>query len=332
MTPGSFLREELAKSKGVFALGVSNALDAIVAFKRGHKFLYVGGYAASAIHGYTDSGILTQTEMFEHIQYINDAMIKRGQVFLIVDIDNGYGGVHNVRRTVYDLCEKASTVAAFHLEDQVLPKRCGHLAGKQVVSKDEYFTKLNAAIDMKNSIDPTRVIIARTDAFSAAGGNKDPMIGGDINETVNRGLAYARAGADLVWCEFPTPDKKSAKAFAEGMKKFMPTCGLAFNISPSFKWNECPDHVTESELIEWGYKFRFSTYPMLVGAATASDAVATGFLENPIEAIKKMQKGVVGTAGESINKTVDVEEYNKIEMAYDPKAKNRIESTDGFKG
>lgn len=327
---GSFLRKQLEKLDGVFAFGVSSAFDAVVASKKGHKFLYVGGYAASAIHGYPDMGILTETEMFQHIQYIND-VVKKDDICLIVDIDNGYGGVHNVRRTVYDLCEKTSAVGGFHLEDQVIPKRCGHIAGKELVSAEEYLAKLKAAIDMKNSIDPSRVVIARTDAFSAVGGKKDESVGGDIEEAISRGLKYSYAGADLVWCEFPTPDKKSAKAFAEGMKKFTPVLGLAFNISPSFDWNACESPVSMEDLKKWGYRFLFSTYPSLSVSATAVDNAANDFLGDPVEALKGLQMSVRGTAGESIKKTMSVDKYQAVEMVYDPKAKKRIESTDGFK-
>lgn len=327
---GNILRRELEKPKSVFAYGVSSAIDAIVASQEaGHKFLYVGGYAASGLNGFPDMGLLTQTEMLEHVQKLSNAI--NDDVCLIVDIDNGYGGVHNVRRTVYDICTKTRNVAAVHLEDQVIPKRCGHIAGKEILSQDEFLAKLNAAIDMKNSIDPSLVVIARTDAFSAAGVNKDQRVGGDINEAVKRGLAYSRAGADLVWCEFPKPDKLSAKEFSDGMKKFMPILGLAFNISPSFNWNEFPNPIKTVELQEMGYKFLFSTYPSLTASVFYVHKIAKNFLRDPVEALKNLQTEVKGSPAESIKKLVGVDKYQEIEMAYNKDAKNRIESTDGFK-
>lgn len=313
-------------SGGVFAFGVSSAFDAILAHKAGHKFLYVGGYAASALNGCPDMGILTQTEMFEHIRRISDAVPN---AVLIADIDNGYGGIHNVRRTMRDLLTKTS-IAAVHIEDQIIPKRCGHIAGKEVISEEEFIAKLRAAIDVRQELNHDCLIIARTDAFSASGGKKDSKTGGDIKEVVKRGLAYARAEADLVWCEFPDSNYISAMAFADGMKEFVPEFGLAFNVSPSFKWDN-KDHIHLGELRSFGYRLLFSTYPSLVASAYAVYETAKSFLGDPVEALKKLQQKVEDTPAESIKKIVGVDKYQEIEMQYDPKAKSRIESTDGFK-
>lgn len=315
------------RSENVFVYGISSAIDALVAQDVGHKIMYVGGYAASGLRGLPDLGIMTATEMLQHIQYICEA-VPEG-VF-VVDIDDGYGDVHNVQRIVRDLLTKTS-VAAFHIEDQNNPKRCGHIAGKEVIPEEKFLGKLKAAIDVRNEIDPNCVIIARTDAFSAAGGKKKPKVGGDIDEAIKRGLAYSEAGADIVWCEFPTPDRKSAKAFAEGMKQHMPDLGLAFNISPSFQWHKYPNPVTEKELRDMGYTLLFSTYPSLTSTVHAVYQTAKNFLGDPIVAITGLQKNVEGTPAESIKRIVGVDRYQKIEMKYNSKARERIESTDGFK-
>lgn len=316
------------RSENVFAYGISSAVDALVARNVGHKVMYVGGYAAAGIRGLPDMGIMTATEMLQHIQYICEA-VPDG--IFIVDIDDGYGGIHNVRRIVKDLLTK-TTIAAFHIEDQRNPKRCGHIAGKEILPLDEFLGKLQAAIDVRDEYDPNCAVIARTDAFSASGGKKNPEIGGDIDESIKRGLAYSRAGADLIWCEFPTPDRKSAKAFAEGMQKHMPALGLAFNISPSFEWHKYPEPVTEKKLRDLGYTLLFSTYPSLTAGAHAVYETAKNFLDDPIAALTSLQQKVERTPAESIKKIVGVDRYQEIEMKYDSKAKERIESTDGFKG
>ena len=324
---GIFLKNALMDSKGAFAYGISSAIDALVAYEAGHRIMYVGGYAASGLRGLPDMGIMTATEMLQHIQYICEA--APNGIFM-VDIDDGYGGVHNAQRIVRDLLTKTS-IAAFHLEDQRNPKRCGHIAGKEIIPEDEFVAKLRAVIDVCDEINPSCTIIARTDAFSAAGGAKDPEIGGDIAEAIRRGLAYSKAGADLVWCEFPTPDRKSAQAFAEGMRSHWPPFGLAFNVSPSFQWHTYENPVTEKELRAMGYTLLFSTYPSLVASTHAVHETAKRFLEDPFAALKELQQRVVGIPAESIKKIVGVDRYQELEKKYDPKAKNRIESTDGFK-
>ena len=325
--PGMLLREKIIIDGSAFAYGISSAFDALVARKAGHKTMYVGGYAASGLRGLPDMGIMTATEMLQHIQYICEA-VPDG--IFIVDIDDGYGGVHNARRIVRDLLTKSS-IAAFHIEDQKNPKRCGHIAGKEIVSEEEFLAKLQAVIEVRREFEASCLIIARTDAFSASGGKKNAEIGGDIDEAIKRGLAYSKAGADLVWCEFPTPDRKSAKEFAGGMKNCMPIFGLAFNVSPSFSWHKHKDPVSAQELRDMGYKLLFSTYPSLTASANAVYETAKSFLGDPVEALKCLQQKVDGTLAESVKKIVGVDRYQEIEMRYDLKAKERIESTDGFK-
>jgi len=327
-TNGQLLRELIARHEGVLAFGVSSAIEAIVAAKAGHKALYAGGYAAAALRGYPDMGIIGQFEMLQHIQYICEA-VPTAQV--IADIDDGYGSVHNVRRTVKDLCERTSA-AGFHLEDQRYPKRCGHIAGKEILSLEESLGKLAAAIDMRNSIDPERVIIARTDAFSAAGGKKDPSIGGDMQEAVRRGIAYAIAGADLVWCEFPTASRESARAFAEGMASRMPKLGLAFNVSPSFRWDMEKDPMSREELVSMGYKYLFSTYAGLMASMRGVYEAASAFREKDIGGLIELQQRIAGTPTESAMKVVGVDLYQQIERRYSPEAGRRLDSSEGFGG
>src|SRR3989344_6169414 len=154
---GIFLKNALMDSKGAFAYGISSAIDALVAYEAGHRIMYVGGYAASGLRGLPDMGIMTATEMLQHIQYICEA--APNGIFM-VDIDDGYGGVHNARRIVRDLLTKSS-IAAFHIEDQKNPKRCGHIAGKEIVSEEEFLAKLQAVIGVRREFEASCLIIAR---------------------------------------------------------------------------------------------------------------------------------------------------------------------------
>lgn len=323
---GEYLRELILRPQGVFAYGVATAFDAKAAEDAGHEALYMGGYAASAIRGFPDMGIISAKEMLEHVISISDTV----RMPFIADIDDGYGGIHNVRRTVRDMLTK-TRAAGIHIEDQKYPKRCGHIAGKEVLPLEDFAAKLRAAVDVRNALSPSAVLIARTDAFSAVGAKKDPKTGGDIKEAILRAERYVREGADLVWCEFPSPSRESAKAFAEGMQDSFPPLGLAFNMSPSFRWDTAQDPVTTEELISWGYKFRFATYPTLVEYWYAVLKSATEFrTEDPIEAMKEMQRKVAGTSAASIMKVIGVERYQEIERKYDFSRIDKQKISDGF--
>lgn len=324
---GEYLRELILRPQGVFAYGVATAFDAKAAENAGHEVLYVGGYAASAIRGVPDMGIISAKEMLEHITSISDMV----RVPLVADIDDGYGGIHNVRRTVRDILTK-TRVAGIHIEDQKYPKRCGHIAGKEVLPVEEFTAKLRAAVDVRNAFSPSAILIVRTDAFNAAGAKKDSKTGGDIKEALLRADRYVREGADLVWCEFPSPSRESAKAFARGMQDSFPPLGLAFNMSPSFRWDTAEDPVTTEELISWGYKFRFATYPTLIEYWYAVLKSAKEFrIEDPIEAMKEMQRKVAGTSAASIMKVMGVERYQEIERKYHPGIAEKQKTSEGFK-
>ena len=323
---GVKLRELIARPKGVFAFGVMSASGAIAASMAGSECLYVGGYAASAARGFPDMGIMTMTEMLQHTKYISDAV----PIPVICDIDDGYGAVHNARRAAKEFLE-TTKVSGLHIEDQKYPKRCGHIAGKELLPIPEFLGKLRAIIDVKNKIDPSRFIIARTDAFSAAGTKKDSRLGGDIEEAVKRAVAYADCGADSVWCEFPSPDGASAEAFSEGVRKHHPNLPLSFNISASFlDWRK-PNRVTDERLIEMGYKFRFSTYPELLIGTFATYFLAGKFKEKGLEALVEFREMIAGSPVENIMKVLGVDRYQEIEKQYSPEAALRLETSDGFK-
>lgn len=322
------LRDLISRPKGVFAFGISNPVDAIAAELAEHEVLYVGGYAASAIAGFTDHGFLTATEMLQHMQYVTDV----ATIPCIGDADDCYGGVLSVKRIVHNLFTRTS-LAAIHIEDQSTPKRCGHIAGKKILSLEQFLGKLSAAIYIRNKIDPARLIIARTDAFNAVGRKKNKRVGGDIGEAVKRGIAYAKAGADLVWCEFPDAESVSAKAFATGIHKELPGYPLAINISPSFRdWLTGTKTLSRNDIIRWGYKLPFSTYPSLQAEALAVYLAAKEFKKDFIEGIKSLKRRVAGTPAESIMKLLGVDKILEFERKFDSEAVRNQETSDGFKG
>jgi 2-methylisocitrate lyase-like PEP mutase family enzyme len=182
------LRNLMVQPGAIVAPGVADALNARLVRQYDFKAIYMTGAGTTAVRlGMPDVGLLTMTEMADNAQRIVDA----SQLPLIADADNGYGGVLNVRRTV-QVYERAG-VAALHLEDQVLPKRCGHLAGKQLVPVAEMVSKIKAALDAR--LDGDFVVIARTDAIGVDG----------FEPAMERALAYQEAGADMIFVESPGP-------------------------------------------------------------------------------------------------------------------------------
>src|SRR5579863_7425146 len=174
-TPGSRFREALKKPP-LLVPGVFNALVARVAQRAGFRAVYQSGAALSAGFALPDVGLVTQTEFAEQGRYLASAV----SIPVISDADTGFGEALTVERTV-SLFESAG-LAGLHLEDQQLPKRCGHLSGKTLVSRDEMVSKLRAAVAARR--DPTFVIIARTDARAVEG----------IDAAIERAHAYVEAG------------------------------------------------------------------------------------------------------------------------------------------
>ncbi len=178
------LRDLLRKGMLV-APGAFNAMTARLVEQAGFEAVYMTGSGTSAAYGYPDFGLLTMTEMVE-----NAAAIARSVTIpLIADADTGYGNELNVTRTVREY--ELRGVAALHLEDQVAPKRCGHLEGKEVVSRGEFTAKIAAALAARQ--DPDFMIIARTDARSVV----------SFEEAITRANAALSVGADMAFVEAP---------------------------------------------------------------------------------------------------------------------------------
>jgi 2-methylisocitrate lyase-like PEP mutase family enzyme len=186
MDKGQIIRTALSEKGQLIMPGIYDALSAKIATRAGFEVIFITGYSLSAtLLGEPDFGLLTQTEVVNATQRICSVV----DTPVIVDADTGYGNAINVIRTVQDLLRAGA--AGMFLEDQVWPKRCGHMKGKQVIPLDEQLKKLRAAVETKGTHD--FYIVARTDARQALG----------LEEAIKRGIAFKKAGADAVFIEAP---------------------------------------------------------------------------------------------------------------------------------
>ena len=192
------LRELLAGEELIVAPGVFDGISAALVGKIGFAAAYMTGAGVCASsQGLPDIGLLTLTEMAERASVLAGLL----EVPLIADADTGYGSPINVVRTVREY-ERAG-VAAVQLEDQVFPKRCGHLVGKDVIDVEQFALALQAAIEARQ--DPDTVIIARTDARAPLG----------IEEAIRRASRYAQLGADVIFVEAPQSVEEIERIAAE---------------------------------------------------------------------------------------------------------------------
>lgn len=197
-TPRKRLRELLAGPSPVIAPGAYDALSARLVEQAGFDVVYMTGFGTSAsLLGRPDVGLLSGAEMVDQVRRFVDAVDRP----VIADADTGYGNAINVIRTVRTY-EQAG-VAGLHLEDQVMPKKCGHMSGKAVIPTEEMVGKIRAAVDARR--DPDLVLIARTDAAAVHG----------LDEAIARAHAFAEAGADVLFVEAPTSEKDIARVARE---------------------------------------------------------------------------------------------------------------------
>ncbi|WP_243362060.1 isocitrate lyase/PEP mutase family protein [Fundidesulfovibrio terrae] len=191
--------KDLIKSPEILRMPcVHDALCARIAMQAGFAALCAGGYGASAsLLGQPDVGLMTMTEMADHIRRLTDCV----DLPLLADGDTGHGDVNNVARTVKAF-EKAGAAGIF-IEDQVSPKRCGHMEGKDVVGREEMLARIKAALDART--DPDFVVMARTDALAVLG----------MEEALTRGRLLLEAGADIIFVEAPRTEAELARVAAE---------------------------------------------------------------------------------------------------------------------
>ncbi len=242
------LRQMLNAPGIIVAPGAYDGLSARLIERQGFKAIYMtgAGTAASAL-GQPDIGLTTLTEMTTHAAHIASCV----SLPVIADADTGYGNALNVIRTVREY-ERAG-VAAIHLEDQVFPKRCGHLAGKAVIPAKEFTEKIRAAAE--NRSDPDFVIIARTDARAVNG----------LDDALERSRLYQEAGADVIFVEAPTSREEIER--------------VAKEIHAPLLSNQVPGGrtpgLTAAELEKLGYKIVIFPVVSLMAATLAIENALT---------------------------------------------------------
>lgn len=218
-TPGELLRKVVA-AEAIQIPGAHSALVGRLIEDCGFKAAYLSGAAFSAgVMGLPDVGLFTLTELVQHVEYIT----SRVSIPVVVDADTGFGGTVQVERTV-ELLERAGA-AAIQIEDQQLPKRCGHLSGKMLVETDQMCAKLRAARLARS--DASTVIIARTDANGVEG----------FDAAIERAKAYVAAGADWIFPEALTTREEFA-AFAKAVDVPLMANMTEFGKSPLLPFEE----------------------------------------------------------------------------------------------
>jgi len=238
------LRQLLAGPDLLVAPGAYDALSARLIAQAGFPAIYMTGFGtAASVLGQPDVGLLTMSEMVSRASALASVV---GDLPLIADADTGYGNPINVRRTIREY-ERAG-VAGLHIEDQVWPKKCGHMEGKQVIPMDEMAQKVRAAVDARQ--DPDFVIIARTDANAVYG----------LEDALRRGRAYRDAGADVIFIEAPRSNEE-----LQAIAQAFPDTPLLFNWAESGK----TPLLTLNEIHTLGFKLVIFPVSLLFAATHA---------------------------------------------------------------
>jgi 2,3-dimethylmalate lyase len=267
------IRERLADANDIIILpGVYDALTAKIAEDVGFETAFQTGYGTSAsLLGMPDFGFLNAGETLENAKRI----INSVNIPILVDIDTGYGNPLNVWKIVKDL-ERIGAKGIF-LEDQVWPKRCGHMTGKTVISKEEYILKLHAAIDARENNE--FIIVARTDSLAQFG----------IEEAIERGKEYKRIGADVIFIEAPkTIDQM--ELITKEIKAPLLANMIEEGITPN---------LTADQLRKMGFKMVVFPLSALYSATFA--------IKQTLQTLKK-----TGTTKELKNKMITFQEFNDL--------------------
>jgi 2,3-dimethylmalate lyase len=284
--PSASLREQLEdKNKIIVLPGVFDALSAKIAEHVGFEAMFQTGYgSAASLLGMPDFGLLNSGETVDNAMRI----IRAVNVPVLVDADTGYGNPLNVWRLVRDL--ESLGAAGIFLEDQVWPKRCGHMAGKDVIAKEEYMPKLKAALEARHSKD--FIIVARTDARAPMG----------LEEAIERGKAYRKAGADVIFVEAPRS--------VEELKR------VANEIDAPLVANMIEDGVTPNlsatELVKIGY--RIAVFP-LSAIYSATFAMRQVLTELKNSGTTKQSRNLMVTF-KDFNQFMDLDHFRDLEKRY----------------
>jgi carboxyvinyl-carboxyphosphonate phosphorylmutase len=248
------LRELLAQGETIVAPGAYDALTARIIEQAGFPAVYMTGFGTSAsLLGRPDVGLLTMTQMVDNARRIAQAV----DIPVISDADTGYGNPLNVIRTVQEY-ERAG-VSAIHIEDQVMPKKCGHMENKQVIASAEMEEKIRAATEARTSSD--FLIIARTDSRAVEG----------LDSALRRARAYREAGADILFVEAPQSEDEVVQ-----VARAFPDVPLLFNWAEGGKTPPLP----LARIQELGYRIVIFPIGALLAAASAVRALAAEIRTN----------------------------------------------------
>jgi len=285
MTPRQTLKQLLKRDKLLVAPGCFDGLSARLVQEAGFEAAYLSGGAVARSMGIPDIGLVTMSESIERaVQAVSAINIP-----IIADADTGYGNAVNLWRTVCEF-ERAG-VAAIHIEDQITPKRCGHLDGKEVISLGEMIQKLQAALAARS--DPDFCIIARTDARGVNG----------FDDAIERGQAFAKLGVDAIFVEAPQSEEELAE-----IPRYIPNIPLLVNV---FKGGKTPMLPVE-RLEKMGY--RIAIYP------SETQRAAIHAMRNALNTLKR--EGTTESIDASLttfkerDRVVDLEGWQKIEKSY----------------
>ncbi len=271
------LRDLLAGPEMIVAPFVFDCLQAKLAAAAGFGAVYMTGFGTAAARGYPDLGLLTMTEMVANARAISQSV----NVPVICDADTGYGNPINVWRTVREFEDAGAS--ALHIEDQVFPKRCGFLAGKQVIATEAMVPKVRAACDARR--DPNLVIIARTDALQPNG----------WDDVVRRARAYREAGADLIFVD-GIKTQGDLKRYAEKLGDLP----LIYN----------GDLLPLDQLKTYPFKITIHIGTML----TIYDAIRTAMTN--LKLTGKLSVGTSSNIFDDFVKTMGVADYQSLQKKY----------------
>jgi 2-methylisocitrate lyase-like PEP mutase family enzyme len=285
MNPRQTLKKLLQRNQLLVAPGCFDGLSARLVQEAGFEAAYLSGGAIARSMGIPDIGLVTMSESIERAAQVVSAI----QIPVIADADTGYGNAVNLVRSVREF--ERIGVAAIHIEDQITPKRCGHLDGKEVISRAEMEMKLKAALDTRT--DPDFCIIARTDARGVHG----------LEDAIGRAQAFAKLGVDAIFVEAPQSESELAE-----IPKRLPDVPLLVNV---FKGGKTPMLPME-RLQQMGY--RIAIYPSETQRAAIHamrSALTTLKREGTTESIDASL-----TTFKERDKVVGLDDWQKIEHTY----------------
>jgi isocitrate lyase len=322
------LWELLQRDEPVRALGAMTGGQAVQMVKAGLEAIYLSGWQVAAdanlaASTYPDQSLYPANSAPALVKRLNSALMRADQIDwseerngtywfapIVADAEAGFGGPLNAYELMRSMIEAGA--AGVHYEDQLASeKKCGHLGGKVLVPTAQFVRTLNAARLAADVCDVPTVLVARTDALSAAlltsdvddydrdfvTGERTPegfyRVRDGIDAAISRGLAYAPY-ADLIWFETSTPDLGEAREFADAIHERFPGKLLAYNCSPSFNWRKHLDDDAiagfQDQLAGWGYRFQFITLAGFHALNAGMFELARGYAQEQMTAYVRLQE------------------------------------------